>query len=610
MKRCRYFLFFFFVWTFLFAEEDIRKGPYEVDMIMIQYQIPHKKLPPVYDLMEVEVTFGVKDEYLISPEKGLPQESYALFEIGRDEDHLFMRSALSEITQSLLRYFNENGIHGIKVSVDPHEIDRQGIDLRDENNKTLTLPIAHTEVKQVRTLSKGKIPDGDEVDHERHARIKDHAPVQEGDLLAQQELDEYLYFLNRHPNRRIDLEVGSMEGFGLVGIDFLLTEDQPWKIYTSVSNTGPETLNKWQEVFGYINTQLTGHDDILTVDYATDSFDDFFSFDLSYSRPFSGYHRLRWNAEGEYRRFSSAQFAVSGNKPFKGDYYGISYGLDWNFWQKKDAFLDALFDMSYQYVHVDNRGLELRDNQDFYIPKGGLRFSRWRLASTLYLETFWSGTISTMTERNQRIGLGRFDVDKSWSIWTGSAYGSAYLEPLFGRGDFEHLAHEVFAFTSWQYAFGNRLIPEFESVLGGLYSVRGYPTATIAGDNSVTGVFEYRLHVPQLFGPKPKPKETRVFGKPFKVRPEYPGGQTDIDFILRGFFDIGAVSVNQSNNRFVPKDPQGTLMGTGFGGELVIKQNIFIRADFAWALKAVENPSVVNIPSGNFEFYFSGTLMY
>ena len=145
-------------------------------------------------------------------------------------------------------------------------------------------------------------------------------------------------------------------------------------------------------------------------------------------------------------------------------------------------------------------------------------------------------------------------------------------------------------------------------MIGGLYSVRGYPTATFAGDSTFTATAEYRLHIAQLFGPRPESRSVKVFGKPFRVTPQYPGGRTDWDFIVRLFFDVGAVSVQQSNH--AARDPQGMLMGTGIGGEFIFRQNLFIRGDFAWALKDAHNPTVENISAGNFEPYFSATVMY
>lgn len=206
----------------------------------------------------------------------------------------------------------------------------------------------------------------------------------------------------------------------------------------------------------------------------------------------------------------------------------------------------------------------------------------------------------TGVKRSNINRLGRLDVDKSWSVWDGTAFGSVVLQN----------AHELFALISWQYAFGNRLIPEYESVVGGLYSVRGYPTAVLAGDSTLTSTFEYRLRVPQLLTVRPEPSRTKFFGKPFRTSPQYPGGPTDWDFIVRLFFDVGGVSVNQSDNAIVPRDPSGTLLGSGFGAELRFWQNIFIRGDFAWALKTVRNPTVEKIEAGNFAPYFSLTVMY
>jgi hypothetical protein len=46
-------------------------------------------------------------------------------------------------------------------------------------------------------------------------------------------------------------------------------------------------------------------------------------------------------------------------------------------------------------------------------------------------------------------------------------------------------------------------------------------------------------------------------------------------------------------------------MGTGFGGEFVMWQNIFIRADWGTALRSSNG-----ISKGNHQFYFSSTIIF
>lgn len=579
------------------------KDRYEVDMVAIEYVDHHPELSTANDLRRVNVTFGMTPSGFKQPHSALPQQTLAIDQIGMDGPVWLYRDALVAIGQALVKDFNRRGIYGVTVTVDPLQINREGEDLRAPGHKGITFLIYISKIQSIRTVQEGNI------DQKRHEHIKRYAPATESDLLYSEEIEEYIFYLNRHPNRRVDLEIGTASVPGMASVDIVISEDKPWRIYGNVSNTGPDTIENWQQIFGFVNTQLTHFDDTLLLDYATDSFNQYNSVILSYTRPFASARRVRWGLSGTYRRFDAAQLGFSG-RAFRGDFWEAQYGVDWNIYQKRDFFADLLVNAQYNYISVDNRLNEIKGHEDFVIPQIGLRFSRLRLTSSLFLETTWEAPINGITGVKQRNldRLGRADVDKWWSVWSGMASASTYLEALFQKPNYQRLAHEVFTYLTWQSSFNARLIPEYENVIGGLYSVRGYPTATFAGDSTITATAEYRLHIAQLFGPHPTSRPLKIFGKPFRVTPQYPGGRADWDFIVRLFCDVGAVSVKQSNH--AAQDPQGTLVGMGIGGEFIFRRNLFIRGDFAWALKDANNPTVENISAGNFEPYFSATVMY
>ena len=69
-----------------------------------------------------------------------------------------------------------------------------------------------------------------------------------------------------------------------------------------------------------------------------------------------------------------------------------------------------------------------------------------------------------------------------------------------------------------QYAFGARLVPQYQQIAGGLYTVRGYEQAEVAGDNLVLGSAEYRFHLPRFLSPDTTPPELPLMGE-FRARP-------------------------------------------------------------------------------------------
>ena len=242
---------------------------YPLDLVIVRYQSFEPHLPSIYDITNLDVTFGVTHQGLSAPKRGMATKIEKLYRLGVDDEVMIDRSGLVAISQKIIAYFHSLGIQGVRVMVDPKEINAQGEDIRGQGNASVTFLIYVGTVGQVRTLSK------DQVNHKKHAHIKRDAPTNQGKLLKTNELENYVYYLNRHPNRRVDMEVGAFGEPGLASIDFLIQEDKPWRLYGNVSNTGPSTVEQWQQIIGYVNTQLTNFDDILVADFATDSFNQY-----------------------------------------------------------------------------------------------------------------------------------------------------------------------------------------------------------------------------------------------------------------------------------------------------------------------------------------------
>jgi len=156
------------------------------------------------------------------------------------------------------------------------------------------------------------------------------------------------------------------------------------------------------------------------------------------------------------------------------------------------------------------------------------------------------------------------------------------------RDKFSTLAHEVVLAGRMQYSF-DRLIPQEEEVVGGLFTVRGYDESVVAGDSVFIGSAEYRFHYPRSGQPKKVEKQRQLFGQPFRWQPEAPYGKADWDLILKGFLDVGK-TIQTDRLSFENDD---TLVGAGVGVELQIKQNFTIRLDWGFALSEVEGETDV-----------------
>ena len=87
---------------------------------------------------------------------------------------------------------------------------------------------------------------------------------------------------------------------GEVNLDNLVSEVRPWYAYAQVSNTGTKQTDPWRERFGFVHNQLTGNDDVLSIDYLTAGFEQSHAIVGSYELPVFNIDRLRYNRADQY----------------------------------------------------------------------------------------------------------------------------------------------------------------------------------------------------------------------------------------------------------------------------------------------------------------------
>src|SRR5262249_43265821 len=154
-------------------------------------------------------------------------------------------------------------------------------------------------LQELRTYgSGGRVPEDGRLDSPLHESIKQRSPVQAGDLVRKDELDAYVARLNRHPGRQVDYTLSHPKDDGADYLQFLVAENSPLTLYVQGSNTGTDETNHWRERFGLTDTQLTGHDDVLHLDFITGNFDQVFATFGSYEAPLGPFQRLRGRLGG------------------------------------------------------------------------------------------------------------------------------------------------------------------------------------------------------------------------------------------------------------------------------------------------------------------------
>jgi len=630
--------------------DPVRDGrSFKITEFILEYEQEHPQLPPLAEVLQLEVELVQAADGYIGAREGLPAVmlqsgggrlsaaperaptvKFKLAEAPRLPIQVFYSSAINQICQSLVNYFHGQDIFGVYVR--PHEEDffeeRDAAgkviavqDIRGPERTALRLVIWVGVVREARTIASGRRFGLEErINHPAHERIISHSPVRpwaEGagerhDLFRKSRLDEYIFFLNRHPGRDVEVALVSAQERGGLGVDYMINENRPWLSYFQVSNTGTERTDKWRERFGFINTQLLGNDDILSLDYITSGFNQVHAALGSYEAPWGENDRLRWRAGGLWSEVHASQYGFTGRE-FISEQREVNGAIIANIYQHNDLFLDAYLGMRWQHIGIDDEVSLTDEADDFFLPRVGLEFEKITGLSTSYggLHLEWNNSGWSGTDEDKMEQLGRMDVDDDWWVFQYSASHNFYLEPVLNRQEWEDvttpesstLAHELAFSLRGQYAGGNRLLAQFRDILGGLYSVRGYPENVAAGDNSVLASAEYRYHIPRAFKIEPDPTKTRFFGRPFKFAPQRIYHRPDWDLVLRTFFDVGRVT----NNDRPSFEFNETLMSWGVGLEVQLTRLLSVRCDWGYALESLEG---TNVNAGTNRFHLIGTLAF
>ncbi|XAL98978.1 hypothetical protein OT109_15505 [Phycisphaeraceae bacterium D3-23] len=565
------------------------------------------------DLLAATASFSPVNDVFTAPQPAAGRTQVALADFNDERVRTFDATGLQVVMATLLAYLNDEvGLIGVVVAPHPEDIAPDLADLRDGRTE-LRIMIYTAQVGRVRTMGSGdRVPDDERENHPSHDRVRLNSPLQSGaepgtgDPLWRGRLDDYLFQLNRHPGRRVDAAISSGLTPGTVTLDYLIAESKPWYIYAQLSNTGTESTDELRERFGFTHNQLTGNDDIFAIDYVTANFDETHAVSVSYERPLND--RLRARVFARYSEYTAADVGFAGTS-FNGDDIAIGGDLILNIAQFDELFIDLVGGVQYMETRTENDTTMTEGEEDFFLGHVGLEAERLTDISqtNAYVDVLWNFNRGDMMEMTD---LGRFDPDERFVVLTFGVTHSFYLEPLLNYDawadisdpDTSTLAHEVVLGLRGQTSLGNRLIPTFESTAGGLYTVRGYDESAVVGDNALIATAEYRYHVARGLALRDDTDDLpRVFGQPFRTRPETVYGSADWDLVLKAFFDAARVT-NSDRATFESNE---TLLGTGIGFELSIRNNIRFRGDWGIALE-----DAGRVDAGDNRFHFILTILY
>ena len=587
---------------------------YVVTQILPRYVDDHAQHPPLGALLAADVELGEVTDGYVGPRKGVPIRKFRLHERPSHAPTRYYASALATINRAILGALNERGLAGVRVRASPLDIDpATGDDRRSPGQGTLRVDIEIGRIDGLRVVAVdtiaagGRVPAVEAIGSPVHRRIKDRSPIQpsdakrEGttDLLRIDLLEDYVARLNRHPRRTVVAEISpSRMTPGSGYLDYKIVEAKPWSVYSQISRTGTEGTHRWRQRFGFRHTQLRGKDDTLQLDYVTSGeFSDVHGLFLAYESPLAGFDRLRWQANALYSEYDASDFGIN-NVSFEGREHGFGLQLIANVFQHRRFFVDLIGEISWQDIEVKNDFFNIRGNEDLFIPRVGLRAQTTTDTVRFHADVGWERSLGggSSLDQLELQRLGRIDPDDRWQILRWDAAVSFFLEPvlaraLTGKRDVQGGTHEFWLSTRGQEAFGNRLIPQRETVVGGLHTVRGYPQAVLAGDSVTLATAEYRLHLTRMLDPQVLKR----------VVPEW-------DLVLSAFADLARVRQSQK----LPGEFESSLFGAGLGVELWILKNLNIAYHLGIALRKIQDPTGARetVDSGDVEHHVRFTLIY
>lgn len=512
------------------------------------------------------------------------------------------------------------GLMGVFVDAAEGQLDMSlgGVEIAPRPDGVFRIKVVPGIVGDLRAVAAGdRVEPEKRIDPQirRFDRVKARSPFQPDDptrqVLRAETLRNYLDRASRQPNRRVDAAVtppppaepGSEESASTLGLDYIVTENKPWTVFVQGSNTGTEATGEWVTRVGFLHSDLLGNDEILAVEYFTNNVGESNFVNAYFDAPVGDSDRLRWKVLGGWYQYTASDVGFLRAK-FEGESPFAAAELSANVFQSGKFFLDLVGGFNWTYVDVFNGITRQSGTENFFIPYFGLRAQRNARDANTDLSVFVNlgfGASESQADLNR---LGRLFPDQDFQLLRWNLAQSFYLDPLFhSAADLPTatLAHELFFRFGGQYAFDNRLVPQFMGVAGGLYTVRGYPQSEVSGDNLILATAEYRLHLAQLFGVDPKPQPIMGLGDPFRLRPQYGYGPTDWDLIVRGFVDFGYTS----NSRPLSYEFDSTLIGVGVGVQLQVLRNLDLRLDLGFPLRDVQGTT---IPSS--QLYFVGTLSF
>ena len=443
-----------------------------------------KKLPLVYYEYEINPVTGKPklDRENKTPIVSATYDFHSLAELIVNPGPLREISAKTVLgfTKYILSVYEARGYRGIYVSVPREEIDEAGR-LRDG---ILFIQVLEARIARVNVASysfgrqkrnRGILKD---------FVLKFWSPVQEGDVIHKGKLDDFVNLLNLNSDRYVSAVVSRSDEPNSLDLTYDMYEENPWHVRIQADDSGTKQ-RQWAPRIGVINTNVTGIDDRLSIQYQApwekgmeDEYAMFGVYDLPVMTP-----RLRLGLYGGYSEFdiSTEGIGFLGN----GSLFGST--ASYNVMQAADWFFDVTGSLSRESSKV-TQSLGIGSDVDMDLWGGGVRLHR-RTERDMSSTVFSLDRTQSMGGSNQdAFDEARLGAEKDFVIYRLSATHAQYLDP--------QQVHRIM--TSLRIVEPqDRLVPAKMTVFGGSYTVRGYEEDEIVADGGVLFSAQYEFDLTQ-----------------------------------------------------------------------------------------------------------------
>ncbi|MBU0547561.1 MAG: hypothetical protein KJ710_03505 [Candidatus Omnitrophica bacterium] len=394
--------------------------------------------------------------------------------------------------------------------------------------------------------------------------------LERGQVLDYKKLEANLRRINKQPDKdmRAVLSPGAIAG--TTDILFKMdNEKSPQHFYSEFNNLGTKNTSKNRWGLGYVNNNLSGNDDTVSLRLIANDKTDVYSLSAAYDFPITQ-SNTRLGAYAAYSRADiSGQFAI-----LSPEGHAKAWGLYFNHpWLDKEFHddnantnftLTSNLTAGFDSVSVYNKILGAETSHDeLRVFKSGINFEE--------TDSFGRGGLAVEIKAGVPDFLGAMSKNDSSASRLDS--GGEFQKYSGSLTRVTRLPLSFLLINSFRYQLSPfNLVNSEQMLLGGADTVRGYPENEYLADYGWVNTVE--LRAPMFFLP-------RSLKLPFDKK-----RTSLVDAIqLVGFFDAGK---GYLNNAMVGETKHETLISAGFGFRFDFYEHLRARLDIGFPVGGVD----------------------